>query len=66
MRNEGFLAVAIFQRVELSPVTRQWREGVRERLGFHGGDRLGKDVTTVFYAINEVGKDKYSNYDLDR
>ena len=66
MRNEDFLAVAIFQRVELSPLTRQWREGVRERLAFHGGDRLGKDVRTVFYAINEVGKDKYSNYDSDR
>ena len=58
MRNEGFLAVAIFKTIELSPVTRQWREGARERLGFHGGDRLGKEVGTVFYAINEVGKDK--------
>ena len=45
---------------------RQWREGAREKFSFHGGGRGGKDVRTVFYAINEVGKDKYSNYDLDR
>ena len=62
----AFKRLQYFKRIELSPVTRQWREGARERLGFHGGDRLGKDVGTVFYAINEVGKDKYNNYDLDR
>ena len=33
---------------------------------FHGGGGGSKDVSTVFYAINEVGKDKYSNCDLDR
>ena len=33
---------------------------------FHGVGGRGKDVSTVFHAINEFAKDKYSNYDLGR